>query len=83
MPKLNQDNVPCTWCNRAVPISVFSIGDNSGISKGMKITRTAYSRVNKITHLYHVFKGCFVSRTLGLDECAACAKKEGFHVFRQ
>ena len=37
----------------------------------MKITRTAYSRVNKITQLYHVFiKGCFVSPTLILDECA-------------
>ena len=50
MTKLNQDNVP-----RAVPISVFSRDHNSGISKGMKITRTAYSRVNKITQLYHVF----------------------------
>ena len=57
MTKLNQDNVPCTWCRpiSAVPISVFSRGDNCGISKGMKITRTAYSRVNKITQLYHVF----------------------------
>ena len=55
MTKLNHDNVPCTWCIRAVPISVFSTGDNCGISKGMKITRTAYSKVNKITQLYHVF----------------------------
>ena len=49
MTKLSQDNVPCTWCIRAVPISVFSRGDNNycGISKGMKITRTAYSKVNK------------------------------------
>ena len=54
MTKLNQDNVSCTWCIRAVPISVFSRGDNCGISKGMKITRTAYSRVNKITQLYYV-----------------------------
>ena len=54
MTKLNQDNVPCTWCIRAVPSSVFSRGDNCGISKGMKITRTAYSRVNKITQLHHV-----------------------------
>ena len=55
MTKMNQENVPCTWCIRAVPISVFSRGDNCGISKGMRITRTAYSRVNKITQLYHVF----------------------------
>ena len=55
MTKLNQDNVPRTWCNRAVPISVLSRGDNCGISKGMKITRTAYSMVNKMTQLYHVF----------------------------
>ena len=54
MTKLNQDNVPCTWCNRTVPISVFPRGDNPGISKGMKITRTAYLKVNKITQLYHV-----------------------------
>ena len=40
MTKLNQDNVSYTWCIRAVPISVFSRGDNCGISKGMKITRT-------------------------------------------
>ena len=52
---MDQDNFPCTWCIRAVPISVFSRGDNSGISKGMKMTRTAYSRVNKITQMYHVF----------------------------
>ena len=57
MTKLNQDNVPCTWCNRAVPLSVFSRGDYCGKSEGMKISRrpTAYSRVNKITQLYHVF----------------------------
>ena len=43
----------------------------------MQITRTAYSRVDKITQLYHVFiKGCFVSRTLILDECAV--QKAGF-----
>ena len=36
-------------------ISVFSRGDNFGISKGMTITCIAYSRVNKITQLYHVF----------------------------
>ena len=55
MTKLNQDNVPCTWYIRAVPISVFSRGDNCGISKGMEITRTAYSRVNRISQLYHAF----------------------------
>ena len=55
MTKLDQDNFPCTWCISAVPISVFSRGDNCGIAKGMKITCTAYSRVNKITQLYHVF----------------------------
>ena len=58
MTKLDQDDFPCTWCTwciSAVQISVFSRGDNCGISKGMKITRTAYSRVNKITQLYYVF----------------------------
>ena len=55
MTEMDQDKFLCTWCIRAVPISVFSRGDNCGISKGMKMTRTAYSRVNKITQLYHVF----------------------------
>ena len=55
MTKLNQDNFPCTWCIRAVPISVFSRGDNFCTCKGMKITSTAYSRVNKITQPYYVF----------------------------
>ena len=51
MTKMDQDNFPCTWCLRAVLISVFSRVDNFGISKGMKLTRrpTAYSRVNTIT----------------------------------
>ena len=55
MTKLDQDNFPCTWCIRAVPISVFSRADNFGPSKGMKITCTAYSRVDKITQPYYVF----------------------------
>ena len=76
MTKLNQDNVPCTWCIRAVSISVFSRGDNFGISKGMKITRTAYSRVNEPSCIICLFKGCFVSRTLGQDQCAE--QKRGF-----
>ena len=75
MTKLNHDNVPCTWCIRAVPISVFSRGDNCGISKGMEITRTAYSRVNKITQLYHVF----IQRLLCVSNIrprwVCCAKK--------
>ena len=49
------------WCIRAVPLSVFSGGDNFCTSKGMKITCTAYSRANKIIQLYHVF----VQRMLG------------------
>ena len=53
--KLDQDNFPCTWYIRAVPISVFSRGDNFCTSKVIKITCTSYSRVNKITQLYHVF----------------------------
>ena len=55
MTKLDQDNFPCTWCIRAVPISLFSRGDHFGICKGMKIAYTAYVRVNKITQLCHVF----------------------------
>ena len=55
MTKLDQDNFTCTWCIRVVPLSVFLRGDNCGISKGIKITRTAYSRVNRITQQYHVF----------------------------
>ena len=74
MTKLDQDNFPCTWCIRAVPIFVFSRGDSCGISKGMKITRTAYSRANKITQLYHVFIRLLLSQTLGLDECAVQKK---------
>ena len=80
MTKLNQNNVPCTWCIRAVLISVFSRGDNCGISKGMHITRTAHSRVNKITQLYHVFiqRPLCVSN-ISLDECAA--QKKGCSCF--
>ena len=47
MTKLDQDNFTCTWCIRVVPLSVFLRGDNCGISKGIKITRTAYSMVNR------------------------------------
>ena len=72
MTKLNQDNVPCTWCIRAVPISV-----------GMKITCTAYSRVNQITQLYHVFIQRLLCGSNIRPRLVCCAKKEGFHVFRQ
>ena len=83
MTKLNQDNVPCTWSIRAVPISVFSRGDNCGISKGMKITCTAYSRVNQITRLYHVFIQRLLCGSNIRPRLVCCSKKEGFHVFRQ
>ena len=79
MTKLDKDNFLCTWCISSVPISVFSRGDNIAIS-GMKITCTVYSRVNKITQLYHVLMQrllCF--RTLGLDKCAV--QKAGFSCF--
>ena len=33
MTKLDQNNFPCIWCIRAVPISVFSRGDNLCTSK--------------------------------------------------
>ena len=55
MTKLDQDNLPCTWCISAVPISVFSRGANFSTSKGMKIKCTAYSRVNEITQLHCVY----------------------------
>ena len=77
----NQDNFPCIWCISAVPISVFSRGDHFGISKGMKITCTAYSRANKIIQLYHMFiqKAALLSRTLGLNGCFV--QKAGFVCF--
>ena len=83
MTKLDQDNFSCTWCTwciSAVQISVFSSGDNCGISKGMKITRTAYSRVNKITQLYYAF----IQRLLCVSNVGpriVCVQKEGFRVF--
>ena len=82
MTKLDQDNFPCTWstwCISAVQISVFSRGDNCGISKDMKITRTALQGSIKLTScIMCSFKGRFVCRTLGLDWCAV--QKEGFRV---
>ena len=80
MTKLDQNNVPCTWCIRAVPIFVFSRGDNFCTSKGRKITCTAYAMVNKITQPYYVFIQRLLSRTLRLDECAA--QKAGFSCFQ-
>ena len=80
MTKLDQDNFPCTWCISAVHISVFSRGDNCGISKGTKITRTAYSRVNKITQLYYVF----IQRLLCVSNIGprlVCCAKRRFSCF--
>ena len=80
MTKLDQDNFPCTWCIRSALISVFSRGDNCGISKGMKITCAQYSRVNKKTQMYHVFiQRLFCVSNIRLDECAV--QKRGFLYF--
>ena len=67
-------------CISAVQISVFSRGDNCGISKGMKITRNAYSRVNKITQLYYVF----IQRLLCVSNIGprlVCCAKRKFSCF--
>ena len=81
MTRLDQDNFPCTWCIGAVPISVFSRGDNLCTSKGMKITCTAYIQgsIKCPSRIMCLFKGCFVSRTLRLDECVV--QKEWFSCF--
>ena len=78
MTRLDQDNVLCTWCIRAVSISVFSRGDNFCTSKGMKITCTAYSRVNKITQPYYVFIQRLLCVASITPRWVCCAKSRVF-----